>query len=96
MKKEIRDRWVTALRSGEYEQGIARFERGGRFCCLGVLCDVIGEPPNSPSGSGQWSLVRDLLDGIDPHDLAYLNDNERLGFPEIAEWIDAHVPVEES
>lgn len=41
MNLEIKSRWVTALRSGEYKQG-----QGGlhpeedSFCCLGVLCDL--------------------------------------------------------
>ena len=42
MRKDIADKWVTALRSGEYKQGkdvladCARTEH----CCLGVLCEV--------------------------------------------------------
>jgi len=51
MKKEIADKWVAALRSGEYEQGteaLHAFEthlvhdrtRKRGFCCLGVLCEV--------------------------------------------------------
>jgi hypothetical protein len=42
---ELRDRWLAALRSGEYEQGQNRLkyrDHDGvvRHCCLGVLCDV--------------------------------------------------------
>ena len=40
-KKEIRRKWVAALRSGEYEQG--RFSlrtSDNKYCCLGVLCEV--------------------------------------------------------
>lgn len=54
MKRDIKFRWVEALRSGRYQQGRIRlhFREGGkdRFCCLGVLCDlavqdkVIDEP----------------------------------------------------
>ena len=41
MKTEIRDLWVEALRSGEYEQGRSALRpEKGRFCCLGVLCDL--------------------------------------------------------
>lgn len=43
MKKEIAEKWVTALRSGKYEQGAGRLKTdSGRFCCLGVLCDISG------------------------------------------------------
>lgn len=45
MKKEVMELWVAALRSGKYEQG-REFLRSldNKFCCLGVLCDVLKEP----------------------------------------------------
>lgn len=40
MKKEIKDKWVEALRSGDYPQtkGCLRNTKG--FCCLGVASDL--------------------------------------------------------
>ena len=40
MNPQIKQKWVDALRSGEYQQcrGYLRKEDG--FCCLGVLCDL--------------------------------------------------------
>lgn len=45
MNPEVKAWWLTALRSGEYEQGIGKLvsvSRLGnkRYCCLGVLCDI--------------------------------------------------------
>lgn len=41
MKKEIAELWVEALRGGKYVQGQGALQRlDGRFCCLGVLCDL--------------------------------------------------------
>lgn len=40
MNPEAKAAWTTALRSGEYEQGLAALNLGGKFCCLGVLCDI--------------------------------------------------------
>ena len=40
MHKEIADKWVEALRSGEYEQTQHALHDGVGFCCLGVLCDL--------------------------------------------------------
>jgi hypothetical protein len=40
MNQEIKAAWVSALRSGEYEQGEAALQVGNKFCCLGVLCDI--------------------------------------------------------
>ena len=45
MNKEIKAKWVAALRSGDYKQAknqLRKTEDGhDSFCCLGVLCDVI-------------------------------------------------------
>jgi hypothetical protein len=39
---EIKEKLVTELRSGKYEQGSGCLrDRNGRFCCLGVLCDIV-------------------------------------------------------
>ncbi len=40
--KVIRKEWVKALRSGDYEQGEGQLVRDGKYCCLGVLCEIIG------------------------------------------------------
>lgn len=48
MRADIKERWVAALRSGEYEQTTNALQRvpgrwdNGRvgYCCLGVLCDL--------------------------------------------------------
>lgn len=36
-------KWVDALRSGKYKQGIGQLRRGDTFCCLGVACDIARE-----------------------------------------------------
>lgn len=42
MPQWMKDKWVKALRSGEYEQGrnILK-DTHGRYCCLGVLQQVV-------------------------------------------------------
>jgi len=49
MKKHIADRWVAALRSGQYKQAhnTLRLKVGEEtsFCCLGVLCDLVKDEP---------------------------------------------------
>lgn len=44
MNKEIKEKWVAALRSGEYKQGKSALKetQDGKdaFCCYGVLCDL--------------------------------------------------------
>ena len=42
MKKEIAEKWVAALRSGEYKQYTSFLADAARtqHCCLGVLCEL--------------------------------------------------------
>lgn len=45
MNRDVRDRWVAALRSGDYVQGHRRLRGVGDggvpvLCCLGVLCEL--------------------------------------------------------
>jgi hypothetical protein len=38
--KEARKLWTAALRSGRYEQGHLYLSIDGKFCCLGVACEL--------------------------------------------------------
>lgn len=41
MNKDIKKKWVDALRSGKYVQGYDTLKNNsGEYCCLGVLCDL--------------------------------------------------------
>ena len=42
MKTEIADKWIAALLSGEYKQAKGKLYDGEGYCCLGVLCKVLG------------------------------------------------------
>lgn len=48
MKREIKTKWLQALRGGKYGQTRGQLRREDRFCCLGVLADVA-----RPFG-GEW------------------------------------------
>lgn len=45
MNKEVKEKWLAALRSGSYKQGRGvlreQCQDGDKFCCLGVLCDIV-------------------------------------------------------
>ena len=49
MKKEYADKWIAALRSGQYPKGrSALASRDNKdepfsFCCLGVACEIFGK-----------------------------------------------------
>lgn len=83
MNQEVKDQWINALESGQYNQICGNFSAHhipkGR-CALGVLRDLLPErrgPLLATSGltEEQWSKI------------IMLNDVERLTFPEIAIWI---------
>lgn len=58
MKPDIKQQWVDALTSGEFEQGhevLRQTHDDGAvgFCCLGVLCELHRRATN-----GAWDLDR--------------------------------------
>jgi|SRR6266853_268140 len=63
MNKEIKARWIEALRSGKYKQGRSFLKIKEGFCCLGVLCelaveDKIIEPAiRSLSNNDYWTYL---------------------------------------
>jgi len=52
MNPQIKQKWVSALRSGDYQQGRNYLRTDNGFCCLGVLCDLYGKENNV-----EWNLA---------------------------------------
>jgi hypothetical protein len=50
MDKEIKAKWVAALRNGDYTQTQRELRNESGFCCLGVLCDL-----HSKETETEWS-----------------------------------------
>lgn len=68
MKKEIKERWIQALRSGEYEQGWEQlsypvYQEARRYCALGVLVDLHLKENNQ-----KWTLELDVF-GMVPEEV---------------------------
>lgn len=55
MNQELKDKWITALQSGEYEQANQELRNGDSYCCLGVLCDVVDSSAWYVSGGSDWN-----------------------------------------
>jgi hypothetical protein len=80
MKKEIAKKWAEALRSGEYEQGTRVLNKYGKFCCLGVLCDLYQkEVGNLNVSKTVWGTI--VYQGI-----------ERTLPPQVQEWAEIRSP----
>jgi hypothetical protein len=46
--------WIKALRSGKYKQGRSALKEGNKWCCLGVMIDVL-EPKGWRNGMHRLS-----------------------------------------
>ena len=42
LPKKFKEKWLKALRSGEYDQGEASLYLDGAYCCLGVAGHICG------------------------------------------------------
>jgi hypothetical protein len=101
VNSDLKARWLTALRSGQYQQARGRLRYDDRYCCLGVLCDISGQGSWSKSEYGAWLyslpggptygevLPNGLDDDVESQEgqLSGMND---LGqpFSIIADWIE--------
>lgn len=50
MDSKVKAKWLAALRSGKYKQVKSNLKKNGKFCCLGVLCDLY----QKETGNGKW------------------------------------------
>ena len=95
MPIEVRDRWVAALRSGEYEQtNRTLHDRAtGAFCANGVLLDTLSYDWGNSAMSGSYKRVNELLGDVNRVRVENLNDGFGWSFERIAEWVEQNVPV---
>ena len=55
MNPIIKEKWLTALRSGKFKQGKEELRTlENKFCCLGVLCDIY----RKETKLGKWGKNR--------------------------------------
>lgn len=43
LDSDIKQQWLDNLRSGAYKQGRDKLCVGDKYCCLGVLYDIVGD-----------------------------------------------------
>jgi len=102
MDAKLKADWVAALRSGDYQQGRDCLLSDGAFCCLGVLCDVIGlvviEDYDTVQGAST-NCGYDFLDRYiseDRRGVLIDKNDEGVSFSEIADYIEANIPDDHS
>ena len=91
MYKEWKEKWVKALRSGKYRQCTGRLERNKKYCCLGVLRNLIN-PDSRLEQKGEHVLHTRHLNYVGLHhdtqeSLAQRND-DGWSFRKIADYIE--------
>ena len=82
----FKEKWLTALRSGDYQQGEGEFCNNGKYCCLGVAYkEAHLRNPNKAQGfikMGDKKLPKILrgneLDNDIVDILVAMNDNQRV------------------
>lgn len=105
MNAEIKTKWLEALKSGKYVQGRGKLRHDGKYCCLGVLCDVVD--PSRWSTPPSWFPIYEFdgCSGQIPDDMGEwlgigpqlqktligMNDVQRLSFKSIADWIERNL-----
>lgn len=84
MNTEIKIKWIEALRSGEYKQGIGMLKNNrGSYCCLGVLCDLY----QKETGIGEWAENDFQVSKEEWHDFIIQNKRESFNLPpNVVEW----------
>lgn len=71
--KEIKDNWLTALKSGKFTQGFGQLEYDFNYCCIGVL-GFITEGLSNDSGfvekTNPWQFL-ELAIGVPATDMLW-------------------------
>ena len=93
-KRERLQKWIDALRSGEYQQAHGQFHAGDGHCCLGVaeLCAKMRRRKGDIADDyNRLALFYDL--GIDTEcsKLWHMNDVHHASFSEIADYIEQNL-----
>lgn len=93
MDQKVKEKWVAALRSGEYEQTKSCLQDLSGFCCLGVLTDLYIKE----TGDGGWrERYEEVYHGLDDWSqevlVGYFHGSEsELPIGEVMDWADLDV-----
>lgn len=106
MNRKIKQKWLNALRSGNFQQGTGKLrDSNGNYCCLGVLCEITGNGQNrdmsksfpadkDPDGTDINSVKPFMGLSVKMQEkLAEMNDYGDT-FEEIASYISRNVKAE--
>lgn len=101
----VKQKWISALRSGRFKQGHEFLRIFDRYCPLGVLAHEMDWFTSSGSkGLGAVGRVNRREDVLPPHlmrsinlsnhvahEIIHMNDVQQCSFDEIANYIEANM-----
>jgi len=96
LSKVLKNRWIKALRSGEYKQGIGQLfnKADNSYCCLGIYCKVndikITNFGKDMDRKGYMPL-NNLIGHDNVSKLWNMNDAKNYSFQKISEWIEKNL-----
>lgn len=78
--QEIKDAWITALKSGKYKQGYVELEDCDRHCCIGVLGAITPGLDNTipqieDIGNNPYNFLNNTIGKENTQKLYFTNDN---------------------
>jgi hypothetical protein len=89
MDRKLKAEWVKALRSGEFEQAFYSTGYDKTCCVIGVGAVVAGLDVGRSITSTCATALGLTQDEV--NELTNLNDNERMPFPKLADYIEANL-----
>ena len=82
MNSQVKEKWIAALRSGEYSQGDGRLRSHKGFCCLGVLCDLYAQEPFTQG----WKFNGEYEESPLPMDYWYFDGESEFLPKSVMDW----------
>jgi len=93
LTKKLKQKWIEALKSGDYIQGKGFLYMNNTYCCLGVLRKIARIQTTSDyllSDYKEDSCIRGLSTD-EQNKLADMNDNQSKNFNDIAKYIEENI-----
>ena len=95
LPKDFKEKWITSLRSGEYEQGRYILLNENLYSCLGVAEKIAGSEDKYICrlyNAFSDFVPKEILAKTSlSKELIRLNDDLKFSFKEIANWIEENV-----
>jgi hypothetical protein len=92
LRPEVKAEWLTRLRSGNYPQGTTYLRWKGKYCCLGVLCEIAqeqGATSDSETGNGSPSYFGPATGNGSRSAIWTPGDVVRWAFEDVPETLNA-------